>query len=199
MTNERKIWDYLYNEIGNRWGVAGLMGNLMAESALLPNNVQNSFEGRLGSDEEYTRAVDNGTRTREQFAHDGAGYGLAQWTFWSRKAALYDYCKNADMSIAGLFAQLGFMLEELNQYKLLDQLKNAKSVRDASDIILTQYEKPADQSQNAKDRRFKLASEILARNAHEDAQSDAARDILVQVAVLEQDFEKLKSLLDRIK
>lgn len=65
------------SKIGNAYGVAGLMGNLYAESGLRSNNLQNSFEKKLNmSDEAYTRAVDNGTYTN--FINDSAGYGLAQ-------------------------------------------------------------------------------------------------------------------------
>jgi len=37
--NEEKIWNYLYNNIKNNYGVAGLMGNLYAESGLCPINL----------------------------------------------------------------------------------------------------------------------------------------------------------------
>lgn len=49
------------DKIGNAFGVAGLMGNLYAESGLRANNLQNSFEKKLGlSDDNYTLAVDSG-------------------------------------------------------------------------------------------------------------------------------------------
>lgn len=52
--NEKHIWDTLYAKIGNPYGVAGLMGNLYAESALRPDNLQGSFEDALGhSDASY--------------------------------------------------------------------------------------------------------------------------------------------------
>jgi hypothetical protein len=68
------------------------MGNLYAESGLKPNNLQNSYEKTLGfTDVTYTEAVDKGTYNN--FIHDKAGYGLAQWTWWSRKEALLNYAK----------------------------------------------------------------------------------------------------------
>ena len=76
-SDEEKIWDYFMSKIGNAYGVAGLMGNLYAESGLRSNNLQNTFEKRLGmTDEQYTAGVDNGTYTN--FVKDSAGYGLAQ-------------------------------------------------------------------------------------------------------------------------
>ena len=83
-TDEKTIWDYLLSKIGNEYGVAGLMGNLYAESCLRPNNFQNAYEMRLGyTDASYTVAVDNGSYTK--LGADGAGYGLAQWTYHTRK------------------------------------------------------------------------------------------------------------------
>lgn len=35
-TNEQKIWNYLKSKLNNDYGVAGLMGNLYAESGLNP-------------------------------------------------------------------------------------------------------------------------------------------------------------------
>ena len=82
--NEEKIWNYLMQKFGNPYGVAGLMGNLNAESCLRANNLQDCFENKLGySDMEYVISVDNGSYTN--FVHDAAGFGLAQWTWWSRK------------------------------------------------------------------------------------------------------------------
>jgi hypothetical protein len=151
---EKQIWDSLSALIGNDYGVAGLMGNLYAESGLRSNNLQNSFERTLGlTDEQYTAAVDNGGYTN--FVNDKAGYGLAQWTFWSRKQALLTYKQAKGTSIGDLNMQLGYLAKELTEnYKgVLDCLKNAKSVRYASDVVLTQFEKPADQSEAMKQKR----------------------------------------------
>ena len=60
----------------NAYAVAGIMGNLYAESGLMPNNLQNTYNNKLGkTDAEYTAAVDNGNYGN--FVKDSAGYGLA--------------------------------------------------------------------------------------------------------------------------
>lgn len=46
--NEQTIWNYLIGKLGNPIGVAALMGNLRDESNLNPQNLQNSFEKKLG-------------------------------------------------------------------------------------------------------------------------------------------------------
>lgn len=79
-TNEEKIWNYLKAKGLPDCGIAGLMGNLYAESCLIPTNLQNSYEKALSfTDAAYTAAVDNGTY--QNFVKDSAGYGLAQWTY----------------------------------------------------------------------------------------------------------------------
>lgn len=151
---EKDIWDYLMGKIGNAYGVAGLMGNLYAESGLRANNLQNTFEKTLGmSDAQYTAAVDSGTYTN--FVHDSAGYGLAQWTFWSRKQNLLTFKQSRSVSIGDCKMQLDYLYKELSEgYKsVLDTLKSATSVRQASDIVLTQFERPADQSEAMKQKR----------------------------------------------
>ena len=150
---EKEIWDFFTKKGLNAYAVAGLMGNLFAESGLNPCNLQNTYNNKLGmGDEEYTKAVDAGSYGN--FVNDSAGYGLAQWTFYTRKQALFDYAKAAGVSIGNLAMQLAFLWEELQGYKsVMDTLKNATSVRAASDAVLTGYEKPADQSENVKKQR----------------------------------------------
>lgn len=149
--NEEKIWNYLKGAGLNDCGAAGLMGNLYAESGLRPDNLQNTCEKKLGmTDASYTAAVDGGTYTG--FVRDCAGYGLAQWTYWSRKQGLFNFAKAAGRSIGDLEMQLDFLMKELREgYKaVLTTLKTAGSVRQASDAVLLQFERPADQSETAK-------------------------------------------------
>lgn len=150
---EKMIWDFLTGKGLNAFAAAGLMGNLFAESALNSENLQNTHNTKLGmTDAQYTAAVDSGSYAN--FVHDGAGYGLAQWTFYSRKQALYDTAKAAGVSIGNLNMQLGFLWQELQGYKaVMNVLKSAKSVSAASDAVLTGYEKPADQSAAVKQKR----------------------------------------------
>ena len=150
---EKQIWRFFAGKGLNANAIAGLMGNLYAESALRPNNLQNSFEHRLGmTDKGYTTAVNTGTYTG--FVNDGAGYGLAQWTWHTRKKALLDYAKEKGASIDDMQMQLEFLWKELQGYKVsMEALKAGKCVQAVSDAILTDFEKPADQSAEVKNRR----------------------------------------------
>lgn len=130
------------------------MGNLYAESGLNPQNLQNSYEKKLGyTDATYTSAVDSGAYSN--FVRDSAGYGLAQWTYWSRKQALFDFCKAAGASIGDLDAQLGFLPKELSESfpGVLSTLKNATSVLEASNAVLLDFERPANQSPSVQNKR----------------------------------------------
>lgn len=90
--NEKKIWNFLTGKGLSAHGAAGFMGNLYAESALDSMNLQNTYEKSLGyTDAGYTAAVDTGKYTN--FVNDCAGYGLAQWTYYTRKEALLKYAK----------------------------------------------------------------------------------------------------------
>lgn len=164
--DEKRIWDTLYREIGNPYGVAALMGNLYAESGLLPNNLQNTYEDILGyTDASYTQAVDSGRYTN--FKTDRAGYGLAQWTAEDRKASLIAYANSQGCSIANLDMQLAFLCNELKMKfpGVLDVLKNAASVREASDYVLFHFEVPRDQGAAVQAQRTANGSVYYSRYA----------------------------------
>jgi hypothetical protein len=151
-SNAKIIWDYLMKKINNPYGVAGLMGNLQAESGLNPKNLQNSCEKKSGyTDQTYTLNVDNGTYTN--FTNDKYGYGICQWTSSGRKLGLMQFKGNK--SIGDLTMQLDYLWKELNtSYKIvLNTIKSAKSVKEASDIVLTKFERPKDQSDAVKIKR----------------------------------------------
>ncbi len=144
---DKAIWNYFKSKGLNDYGVAGLMGNLYAESGLKSNNLQNSYEKKLKmTDIEYTSAVDAGTYTN--FVNDGAGYGLAQWTFWTLKRDMLNYFQKRHKSIGDLETQMEFLTYQLsNNYKAVwNILQTATSVLEASNAVLLKFERPADQS-----------------------------------------------------
>lgn len=171
-TTEEKIWNYLKAQGLSDCGAAGLMGNLQAESGLCPNNLQNSFEnapaktGGVGyTDASYTAAVDSGTYTG--FATDRAGYGLAQWTYPTRKQALLNFVKTMRRSIGDLEAQLGFLVTELagSFPRVMAVLKSAASVQEASDCVLLDFERPANQGQSVKEKRAAMGQAFYGKFA----------------------------------
>ena len=145
-----RIWAYLSNWLGNDCGAAGLMGNLEAESGLVAAIVQ---YGSGWSSEDYTEAVDDGTY--KDFSNDGNGYGLAQWTYHTRKEKLLRHAHAMDASIGNLDSQLDYLSAEIEaEYpSVCSILKKATSVAQASDAVLLWYERPADQSVENLERR----------------------------------------------
>lgn len=164
----QEIYNKLNATIQNKYGTCALIGNLKAESGLKSTNLQNSFQNKLGyNDESYTQAVDNGKYVN--FVRDSAGYGLAQWTYWSRKQNLLNYAKQNGKSIGDCEMQIDFLLWELQTgYKhVFNCLKNASDIRTASDVVLKQFERPANQSEAACAYRASLGhaiyNEIMAQ------------------------------------
>lgn len=167
--NEQKIWNYLYTKFGNAFGAAGMMGNLYAESALQPKNLQNSYEKKLGyTDDTYVAAVDSGTYMN--FVKDSAGFGLAQWTYWSRKQNLLNFCKSKKTSIGDLEMQLDFLLKELSESygSVLSTLKTATSVTQASNAVLLNFERPADQSVSVQNKRASYGQNYFNKYAKQN-------------------------------
>lgn len=165
-SDSEKIWNRLDDEGFNDYGKGGLMGNLDAESGLKPKNLQNSYEKKLGyTDDSYTAVVDNGSYGN--FVKDSAGYGLAQWTYWSRKQNMLTFARAAGKSIGDLEMQLDFLCKELKESypTVYNKLKTATSVREASDIVLTQFERPADQSEAVKLKRANMGQKYYNQYA----------------------------------
>lgn len=156
-TNASKIYEKLCT-VFTPSAVIGIMANLYAESGFMPNNLQNSCAKRMGvTDEQYTFAVNNGSYTN--FVHDSCGYGLCQWTYWSRKQGLLDYA--GGKSIDDIDMQLDFMLVELKAKKsLYSFLQTSNSVEECSRQFMLQFERPADQSTAAQEKRIGYAVEL---------------------------------------
>lgn len=157
------IWNYLLQDIGNEMGVAALMGNLEAESGLIPYRKQGDFTSGYTKSIAYTSAVNNKTYTKEQFISDSIGYGLAQWTFSSRKEKLYNaYQTGHYSSIGSTDLACSYLLSELKSDfpAVYQALRNASSIRQASDIVLIQFESPKDISEPVKQYRESLGIAI---------------------------------------
>ena len=164
---EKRIWDFLKAEGFNDFGIAGLMGNLFAESRLLPNNMEDKYQSKLGyNDESYTRAVDNNTYTN--FVKDAVGYGLAQWTYWTRKQNLLNFARKNNKSIGDLDMQLNFLVKELKESytnSVYNVLKKATSVLEASNAVLLNFERPVNISASVQATRARYGQTYYDRYA----------------------------------
>ncbi len=172
---QQQIWNYLLEITGNAYAAAGLMGNLYAESGLVPTNLQDACEASLGyEDGTYTEAVDSGSY--DAFATDWAGYGLAQWTWQERKQNLLSFAQDAGLSVGSLDLQLRFLAWELEERELLPELQAACSVREASNLVLFRYEAPLDTGAETQTVRCGLSMTFY--NQFAGTMSQRQKDIL---------------------
>lgn len=160
---EKELFEYYVSMGFTPEGTAALLANFRAESNFNPKNLQNSSNKKLNmTDDEYTAKVDSGEYTN--FVRDSAGYGYAQWTYWSRKENLLKFAREQGFSIGDGKMQAAFAYAELQGYKAVFQiLKTSRSIEEACDIVMTGYEKPADQSEGSKENRRRYAREIYGR------------------------------------
>lgn len=169
---KRKIWNCLIDAGLTEAGAAGLMGNLQAESGLIPNKVETLCLKRLAevgktyTDATYTALVDDGTISMDEFLHPLPykvyGYGLAQWTNPDRKAGLYTLAKARKTSIGDLGTQLEWLVSELKMgYRSVwRMLSTTDKLYDATVTVLTEFEAPADTGLNVRTQRYLAAISI---------------------------------------
>ena len=121
-------------------GTCGLMGNMQAESGMKSNIVQRGMTAL--SDEEYTAAA---AEWPVKFIHDGVGYGLCQWTYWSRKQALFNFAQARGASVGDEGMQVEFCISELkSDYPgLWALLCSVTDIYTAASEVCTVYERPA--------------------------------------------------------
>ena len=146
---EKKIWDFY------------------AESGLRSNNMEDQYQSKIGyNDDSYTCAVDNGTYTN--FITDAVGYGLAQWTYWTRKQNLLKFARQNNKSIGDLDMQLCFLVKELKELytnSVYNVLRKATSVLEASNAVLLNFERPVNMSTSVQATRAKYGQTYYDRYA----------------------------------
>lgn len=167
----KAVWDNLMTYINNEIGVAALMGNLYAESGIVPYRCQGDFSdtNKFLPSRNYTTNVDNGTISENDFVEHGLfenkdGYGLAQWTYYTRKQALYNMWKSGSYdSIGNIDLALVYLKSELETHGYNDTLtvlQNATDIRSASNHVLFYFENPELQGQDVQDQRYDYSQDI---------------------------------------
>ena len=211
-----KVWAYLKRLIGNDYGVAGMMGNLYSESAIDPTTAEglmcqrysedgdaaykrpvNTAENRAANNALYTSRVDSGRYPKSEFLSPRGkhyGYGFAQWTTEVRKGRLWANTKDKGLSIGDIDGQLETLRAELQGtfINVLNQLKSAKSIDIASDVVLTKFEQPP-QADKLKATRRSYSKEIY--NLYHTGETTMGYDVnkLIGVATNEIGYLEKKS------
>lgn len=144
MTTPEYIYQQLRQAGCTREAACAVLGNIQAESAFKPGNLQDSFNGRLGlTDEEFVRRVDAGDTSI--FMTPDLGFGLAQWTFGPRKTNFLAYMRNNGYSIASEKGQVEFMIKEFKEdfASIWKMLCTSTDLIACTDKLLKVWENPA--------------------------------------------------------
>ena len=160
--NIKKAWKYLTSHGLTKAGAAGLLGNLQAESNVNPQVYEHSKKKKIKlSDAEYIRKTNDGSY--KNFVNDRAGFGIAQWTYPSRKQNLLNHCRG---KIGDLDCQLSFLLKELKGYKsVYKALTTSNNVKICSKEVMLKFERPANQSPANQNRRAAMGQKIYSELA----------------------------------
>lgn len=137
-------------------GAAGIVGNLWAESSILPNRVEGSQSGTPLRANDFAGDVVDFTpeqvRDRDRSAERGPqrpGVGLAQWTSAERRAGLFthdhDGVVHGAVILFRMNAQVDYLVHELGtSYRSVDDILRATGVNvdDAADEVVYRFEIP---------------------------------------------------------
>ena len=192
--NEKIVWKFLKKEGLTDAGASGLMGNLQAESNMRSVLYENIYKPQFGSDQDYVDAVNNGTYTN--FADDGIGFGLAQWSYPSRKEGLLELCKG---KIGDLDCQLRYLIKELkNDFKeILAILKTSTDLYACTIKVMTDFERTGEY-EVLNQFRYQLAKNIyneFSGSPIDDDENDGKTYRIQPGNTLSGNVEKLKILL----
>lgn len=160
---QQSVWNYFTSKGYGTYGTAGIMGNMNHESGLIVNRKQGDFSNGYTASAEYTKAADSGSI---DFVNDSIGYGLVQFTYHTLKQSLLNRAKSEGKSVGDLGVQLDEIDNYLNGNGLAGKLKAATSVREASNIFLHEYERPADQSAAVEATRAAAGESFFAQFAN---------------------------------
>ena len=147
-----KIAKMLMNDLGySDFQAAAIVGNLSQENTnLVPDLLEGSKKGLL--------------RTA---MNKGIGYGWAQWTDPGRQQQLFDLAKSmgVDPDKQPLTDAVNYAMlkQEFPKYDSGGRFKATTTVEAASNWVLTQYERPADQGPREQAERIADSKAVLAK------------------------------------
>lgn len=155
------VWDYLMGVYQNIYGVSGIMGNMVSESGILPFRLQNDFSDGYTRSHQYTLEVNNGTISEYTFVHDEKGYGLTQWTYYTRKQELYDRTVKQGKLVNDIDVQLQLLVDEVaRKPELLNAIVNATDFTGPTVAFMLIFENPKDKSETAQELRVLYAQSV---------------------------------------
>ena len=161
MSVKQDIYNTLIRSGMTQAGALGMMGNMKCESGLEANRVQGDFSSFRTVSKTYVARVTNNEISREDFGKAGIGFGLCQWTYYSRRYALYDWWKESGKALDDPVMQTEFAVAELKKdYRnLWNELCTSNQLYTCTKLICEIYERPA---HNNIDARYTAAVALKA-------------------------------------
>ena len=147
---------------GNKIATAGMMGNLYDESRYRSIDLEDASESE---DRRFTNKINKNGGNLDVLLSTSKGYGLVQWTHHSRKEAFFNHAKKyfrkkgRKFDIGDCDMQLDFLWTELtsSDYYNYKGWLRAKTVEEATEIIMMGYEEPDDKSPEHLNLRIRYA------------------------------------------
>lgn len=132
--NEEQTWNYLISKNLTPPQVAGIMGNLRAESGNNPRRVEDGWG--------FPKEMD--TVPPLVGPQGQPGFGIVQWTSPGRKQGLSDKSTSTGLKASDLGLQLDYMWNELtNTHSYIatyNKIKQSSDYKEVSDIFGHEYE-----------------------------------------------------------
>lgn len=159
MSYHQTIYNRLRQHGLTEAGALGVLGNWECESNCEPFRVQGDFSSFKSISKAYVSAIEYGKMPKSTFVSDQKGFGLAQWTYFTRKAELWEEWEKSGKKIDDIDLQISFALKELDR----DFPKDAELLRTTNDIyaavkaVCERFENPAIKNYDA---RFRAATTI---------------------------------------
>ena len=168
------IWSYLRSKGLPPIAVAGIMGNMEAESNCEAMRLQGDFSYNRQMSQHYADMVNTGTMSADSFITDTKGWGLCQWTYYTRKLDLYNFCKDNGKGIEDETTQLDFMLMEMQRdfSTMWKQLQTASDLRTAAYLVCHNYERPAIENVSARTDYAQKIYDQFSKSAPVEQPSD---------------------------
>ena len=159
MSYHQTIYNLLRKAGMTEAGALGVLGNWECESNCEPYRVQGDFSSFRSISKSYVNALNTGQLTRQLFARDQKGFGIAQWTFFSRKAELFDEWKKSGKAIDDPDFQVDFAVKEFKRDFPADfrLLCTTNDIYQAVRAVCDRFENPAIKNYSA---RFQAATKL---------------------------------------
>lgn len=161
MSYHQTIYNLLRGYGLSEAGAIGVIGNWQAESNCEPNRVQGDFSPYRTGSKQYVADVTSGKISRDQFGHDGRGFGFYQLTYFSRKLGYYDHWKKSGKALDDAGLQVEYAVIELKRDfpNLYQFLCSTADIYSATDRVCREFERPAVNNVQA---RYEAALRIRA-------------------------------------